>query len=138
MANSRLIDVLQGSRTMFRDQIVRLASFGPERPGTQEGQEIRGADDVSRGAAAGDALKGGVLTKNHPSNGEDRHSVSLAILNASELTGRGRGVVVEALSRGSDYLVRVHMNTVLLRLDPEDEADQSLALGVLDDLLSEL
>lgn len=77
-------------------------------------------------------------SKQNPSNAEERHSVSLAVLNAQELTGRGRAAVIEALSRGSDYLVRVNMNSVLLQLDPNDAEDHKLAMDVLDELLADM
>lgn len=67
---------------------------------------------------------------------EDRLASALTLRNHQAGPKEERWATVEQLSLGSDYLVRVHMNSLLLHLDRTSEADCHLAYDVLNDLIS--
>ncbi|PJF18675.1 hypothetical protein PSACC_01518 [Paramicrosporidium saccamoebae] len=70
--------------------------------------------------------------------GEERLATALTLSNHQESVEGERREVVEALGSGCDYLVRVHMNTLLLHLDPEARDDCAFAITILDDLLDSI
>lgn len=67
---------------------------------------------------------------------EDRLASALTLKNHQAGPREERWATVEQLGLGSDYLVRVHMNSLLLHLDRTSDADCHLAYDVLNDLIS--
>ena len=66
---------------------------------------------------------------------EDRLAYALTRDNVNDTDAAEKALMIESASVGSDYLVRVHMNSILLHLDPQSTEDHAFALSVVDDLL---
>ena len=67
-----------------------------------------------------------------PSREETEDKLAHSLTHANNINQEG-----EALALGSDYLVRVNINSILLHLERDNAVDHSFALAVLDDILSE-
>lgn len=66
---------------------------------------------------------------------EERLATALSACNLQNEPMEERVSLVESLSIGSDYLVRVHMNSLLLHLDLTDRDSRLFGISVIDGLL---